>query len=462
MTSEVLDLDAIGQAELIQSGQVSALEVIEGAIRRVEARNESLSVLAGADFERARDRARRDATGPLAGVPFLIKDLIPYPGIRCSMGCRLFANHVPEQSSAYSERIDEAGLTVLGKTTTSELGLLGSTESLLEGVTRNPWDVAMSAGGSSGGSAAAVASRMVPMAHASDGGGSIRIPAALNGVFGFKPSRHRTVASGIDDLNGLLVDHCVSRSVRDSAFLLSLTERDIEGTPRVGFVEGPSADRLRIGFYSETLMGASSVPEVTRVLERTADLCSSLGHTVESISAPPVDGQRVSDSFFVMAGAGIKQLSNVMAPVLGRPPGSEELEPFTLSLLAWFDGLPAEALQDARSAVGDLGRQMAAFLEPYDVVLCPTLPISTVPLGTLAPTLPYDALIERTEHFAGFTPIHNMAGVPAMSVPLFVGTEGLPIGSHFAASMHDEDKLLRLAYELEAAAPWRDRAPPLL
>ncbi len=257
MNDALQSLDATAQAALVASGELTATELVDAAIARIEALDPQLGALASTDFERARSRAASDLSGPFAGVPFLVKDLIAYPGLPHTMGCRLLASQTPTAGTPYSERLDAAGLVVLGKTTTSEFGLLGSTETLLHGVTHNPWDPTRSAGGSSGGSAAAVAARMVPMAHASDGGGSIRIPAAMNGVFGFKPSGDRMAPSSPHDMHGLLVDHCVTISVRDSARMLAATERDDTSLPKVGLVTGASPQRLRIGYYATTLMGAA-------------------------------------------------------------------------------------------------------------------------------------------------------------------------------------------------------------
>ena len=256
MIDDLSNLDAIGQAQLVKAGQISALELVDAAIARIEALEPEVHALAAVDFEGARNRARERPQGPLGGIPFLVKDLIAYPGLRHAMGSRLFASNVATDPTPYSQRLDAAGLIVLGKTTTSEFGLLGSTETLLEGVTRNPWDLTRSAGGSSGGSAAAVASRMVPIAHASDGGGSIRIPAAMNGVFGFKPGATRSRSSGAGRHASNFLSTIVSAgALRDSALLLALTERTDQADQPVGFVAEPLKTRLRIGVYKETLFG---------------------------------------------------------------------------------------------------------------------------------------------------------------------------------------------------------------
>lgn len=459
MTVDLDGLDAVGQAALVKAGELSALELVDAAIARIERLEPHVHALAGADFDQARRWARTQPSGALGGVPFLVKDLTPYPGLRYSMGSRLFAQHVASEPTPYTRRLDEAGLIVLAKTTTSELGLLGSTETLLEGITHNPWAPDRSAGGSSGGSAAAVACGMVPMAHASDGGGSIRIPASMNGVFGFKPSPGRLVQTVPDDMGGWIVDHCVSRSVRDSAWLLASTERADHPAGPVGYIDGPTTQRLRIGVYTQTSMGDEPSPAIGQALERTAALCRDLGHVVDQAPPPPVDGPAISAAFFVVAGSKVAQMATMIEPMLGRPVGADELEPFTLALIARAKGLPEGSVEAALQAGEREGAKLRRHLQGYDVMLCPTVPVDLWPLGTLAPTLETDHLIRRTEQLAGYTAIHTMAQVPAMSVPLEQSPEGWPIGMHFAAAQGGEGRLLRLAYELEAAAPWASRYP---
>ena len=462
MHDELARLDATAQAELVRTGELSCLELVDAAIARIERLEPEIRALATHDFDAARARAADMPGGPqaraLAGVPFLIKDLIPYPGLRYALGVRLFETGLPANPSPLSERLDAAGLVVLGKSTTSEMGLLGSTETLLHGITHNPWHRERSAGGSSGGAAAAVAAGMVPMAHASDGGGSIRIPAAMNGLFGFKPGADRVVPAGVENMNGLVVEHCVSWSVRDSALLLSLTERADQPEP-VGHIRGPDRERLRIGYYRHTLMGQEPCESALSALQATIALCRELGHELIEVSPPAIDGAVISRGFFTLAGAAMAQVTAIVESRIGRAIGADDLEPFTLALLQWFRQLPADAATLAVQQLAQAGQQMRAFLDQVDVALCPTTPVEVYPLGTLAPTLERELLLQRTETLAGYTPIHNIAGVPAMSVPLFVDGAGLPLGSHFAAGPGGEARLLALAYELEAARPWADRRP---
>ncbi|MCA9625218.1 MAG: amidase, partial [Myxococcales bacterium] len=456
-TNELWELDATELAARIARGELSALEAVEAAIARIDALEPKVHALASRDFEAARARARLAPTGPFGGVPFLVKDLLGYPGMRHASGSRLFASLVATEPTPYSEALDAAGLIVLGKTTTSELGLLGSTETLLEGVTHNPWDRSRSACGSSGGSAAAVACRMVPMAHASDGGGSIRLPAAMNGVFGLKPSGGRMRPSAPADMFGLVVDHAVTVSVRDSAQLLALTERPDGELAPVGHVTGPSRERLTIGIYERTLLGAEPGEESRKALEATAGLCRDLGHEVVVVEPPPIDGHVVGEVFFTLAGHFLAQLAEMLAPMLGGPPGPDHLEPFTLAVLAAYRDKPAGAMERALAELERLAKTMQGYLARVDVTLCPTSPIEGMPLGHLAPTLDAELLMQRTAELAGYTAIHNMAKAPAMSLPLFQTAEGMPLGSHFAAARGEDARLLHLAYELEAARPWRGR-----
>ena len=454
-------LDATAQAALIRDGELSALDLVDAAIERIEQNEPAIHALASHDFDAARARARGPLTGPFAGVPFLVKDLVGYPGLPHRMGSRLFAQQVATEHTPYSAALEAAGVVVLGKSTTSELGILGSTETLLEGTTHNPWDHSLSAAGSSGGSAAAVAARMVPMAHASDGGGSIRIPASVNGVFGLKPSGERMRVSGPGDLMGLLVDHCVSWSVRDSAQLFSLTERTDGPLPTIGFVRGPSERRLRVGAYDTTLVGTRPSAANRVAFEETVALLESLGHEVVETEPPPISGAEVGHAFFTLAGQQLSQLAAMVAPMLGRPVGEAELEPATLALIEWFGKQPSEAITEAMALLERAAPLMDDYLGRFDVVLCPTIPIDPSPIGTMPPTLDYETLLDRMKALAGYTPIHNFAKVPAMSVPLHQSEAGLPVGSQFAARRGEEATLFALAYELEAARPWAERVPVL-
>jgi amidase len=465
MTSAVdlAGIDAVELAGLIATGELTAVEAVTACLEGIDQAEPGLGGFVHVDADGALERARQVRAGPLAGVPFAVKDAVPYPGMRWAMGSRLLAGNVAVDHSPYTGALDAAGLVTVGKTATSELSLLGSTETLLEGLTRNPWGQDRSAAGSSGGAAAAVAAGLLPVAHAADGGGSIRVPASVSGLFGFKPSngRMRPTMPAPDGLAALVVDHVVSRTVRDSALLLSVTERaDADASrPQVGYVRHADERRLRIAAWRPTLTGRLPDLEVDAALTATLRLCADLGHDVEEIEAPSVDGDAVSRAFFTFAGQAVDQLASSVVPMLGRDPGPDELEPFTLDLLAWFRELRPTAVESAWTDLRQAAATYETLFDEADVALTPTLATAPWPLGYLAPTLPRAELVERTETTVGYTPIHNMAGCPAMSVPLAWSSRGLPIGMHLAAAPGEDALLLALAYELEDARPWRHLRP---
>lgn len=447
-------LDAVAQAELVARGHASAEELFQACLARIE----RLNPLLGAVVSVA-DRRPSPAPGPLSGVPFLVKDSTPWPGLRWSMGSRLFARQSTARQTPYGALLAKCGLVCVGKSATSELGLLSSTETLLEGATHNPWGLSFSAAGSSGGSAAAVAAGLVPVAHANDGGGSIRHPASACGVFGFKPSRGRTPAafSG-SDFAAMTCDHVISRSVRDSALVLAATEDTATLAP-IGFVKEPLSRRLRIAAWTGTMTHAEPEPVVAEAFADAARLLSSLGHRVELVAAPRFDAEPLLDAFFLVVGAAVAGTVELMDRARPEPVQHEELEPFSWALKEHYDSRGPGALQAARAhfqrAVSTYLRATASF----DAVLTPTLAVSPWPLGYLSPVLEREELVARTARAVGYTPIHNLVGSPAMSVPLCFPSGGLPIGTQLAAAPGADALLLGLAYELERARPWHDRWP---
>jgi amidase len=454
-------LDAVAQAELVARGELTALDLLDACQRRLELMNPLVHAVVSHDFEAARARVKRGVSGPLSGVPFLFKDLYAYPGLRWAFGARVFASNIAAQGSAFSERLDAAGLVTVGKSASSELGLLGSTETLLEGVTHNPWDLALSAAGSSGGAAAAVASGIVPLAHASDGGGSIRVPAAATGLFGLKPSRGRHVpAAPRSDFDVLMSEGFISRSVRDSALSLSLVEDASSDLPPLGYVREASRRRLRIGYTEMTLLGTAPDPEVRRALAASVALCAELGHQLLPAEPPRVDGAALSRAFFASAGHALAGMASGLEQALGRSVGDADFEPFTLALINAARAAGPAALAEAQASFRTATHCYLDGIAPFDVVLTPTLAVPPWPLGWLSPLLSREELIARTEQAVCYTPIHSIAGCPAMSVPLYWTERGVPIGSHFAAAPGREGLLIALAYELEAARPWADRWAP--
>jgi amidase len=462
--------DGVEIAERIRRKDVSALEVAEQAVRAAEALDGSLGVLVTADFERALDKARRldagqaDASAPFAGVPFLVKDLTDYAGLPTRSGSRAMLGLPPAQSQdSYTDALDHAGLVVLGKSATPEYGFLPTTEPVAFAPTRNPWNLEHSSGGSSGGAAAATAAGIVPFAHATDGGGSIRIPAACCGLFGLKPSRGRMIPGrGPRRAIDLVVDHCVSRSVRDSAVLLAATENRAAGAPlpAVGLVASPGAKRLRVGLITETMFGVQPDPEVRTAAENAGKLMESLGHMVEP-ARWPTDGGVFAMDFLALWASGAAELVDVVAQAIGHQPDETLLEPFTLAMAELVHQMPAGGFEQSIARLNADAQTYDRWLQDYDVIISPVLGKPPAPLGWVAPTVSIPELSERLNAYVGYTTLHNVAGAPSMSVPLHWTADGLPVGVQFAGRVGTERMLLELAFELEAAQPWAWRKPPV-
>ena len=457
--------DAISMANLVQSGEATSRELVEQAISRLKEVQPVINVLSAERFEAALKEAGKKGTqnGPFAGVPFLMKDLLEYPGMPFQNGSRMFSGHIGDRGSDYVTQIEKAGLVVLGKTTTPEFGLSCTTEPVLTGITRNPWNTEFSPGGSSGGSAAAVAARVVPFAHASDGGGSIRIPASMTGLFGLKPSRGRNVQARKQGLPGdLSVEHCVSLSVRDSARYLAMTERVDESAPLkpINFVSAPASKRLKIKLIISNFYGEDPDTEVANAVRETARLCESLGHTVEEGSWG-FSGEELITHFMTVwtsAAAGVAGLYQQMS---GKRPDENVLEPWTLKLAEEFSQKPKEAMPQALAYFKKIAGQYDTWFNDIDVMLSPVVKGKGLPIGQMAPDVDYQTLRRDILDFASYTPLHNITGGPAMSVPLNWSSNNLPIGSQFAAAVGEESMLLSLAYELEAAKPWFNKLPPV-
>jgi len=455
--AKLAKLDAIAQAELCASGEVSPAELWSECLERITLLNPLLRAVT--TLAPAASAVRR--AGPLLGVPFLMKDSSPWPGLRWSLGARLFRTRVTQQQTDYGRRLEDAGLVCAGKTALSEFGLLPSTETLLEGATLNPWNLAGSPLGSSGGSAVAVAAGLVPLAHANDAGGSIRAPASACGLFGFKPSRGRTVVanrSGSEFAN-MTSDHCLSRSVRDSALFLSLTE-DRAATAPVGFVREPSTRRLCIAAWTTSMVGEEPEPAVLRAHEQAISLLRGLGHHVECVSAPGYEIPALSDAYYLIAGAAVASVVETIDRTRGEAVQSEELEPFTWALVDALGDSLRDPVADSLAAFARAVKSYNEVTRPFEVVLTPTVGMESVPVGYLSPILARETLLARAARVLGYTPIHNLAGCPAMSVPLHWSDAGLPIGAHFAAAPGQDALLLALGYELERARPWQERWPP--
>ena len=454
--------DAHGQADLLRSGEVTVPELIEAAITRIERLDPQLNAITHRGFEQARRRAgATDHDGSeggrhLSGVPYLLKDSLEYPGMPAFAGSRSRDATPSTHAYAYIERFDDQGLIPLGMTSMPEFGLMPSTEPLRHGPTHNPWRSNVSAGGSSGGAAAAVASGMVPLAQASDAGGSIRIPAACCGLVGLKVSRGGNIRARaqnlIDDL--LCSDILLARSVRDAAWAYNIARPDT-----MPMVPGqPGERRLRIAVDLARLDGIAPAAEVAEAIEKTATLCGRLGHRVERMRMP-VDGPAVMDGFQVLwsyLGVEIVEQFQHLHPT--RNP-AEYLEPWTLGLAHWGRQFGGPELERAFQSMMRASHSLEALFRDYDVVLSPVVSEPPPPLGQLAPTRPFPELLPTTLQYMGYTQLQNMAGTPALSLPLFTTADGLPLGSMFAAGRGQDATLLSLAFELEQAQPWGHRWP---
>ena len=473
MTDDLARLDAVAQADLVRTGQASPLELVDAAIARIEALDPRLNAVIHRRFERAREEAAGELPdGPFRGVPFLLKDLWPTSaGDPFHMGIQGFkdAGYVHPEDANLTKRYREAGFVIVGRTNTPELGLVATTEPLAYGPTRNPWDPERGPGGSSGGAAAAVASGMVPCANASDGGGSIRIPAAMCNLVGLKPSRGRGSMGPIREEWGVSVQHVVSHSVRDTAAVLDATWSPFPGDGVVAPPPGrPWVDEigvvepLRIGVLDHAI-GVPTDPECTAAARRGAELCAALGHHVED--AHPAELDRMADHgplVTTMWAVGAKASLASLAGLLGRELTEDDVEPGTWALAEWGGSFSALDLASAQGAMGQVRRRLAAWWEEYDLLITPTTAAPPPPLGQLVATEeePLRGLIGSTP-YATFTAVFNQSGQPAISVPLHRTADGLPVGTQFVAAYGREDLLIRVAAQLEQEVRWADTRAPV-
>lgn len=451
-------LDGHAQAQLLRDGEITSLELVESAITRIERLEPELNALTLRSFEAAREKAAAcTAPSGMQGVPYLLKDGLDYPGLPSRSGSRAKAEARPATAlSEYVRRLDQSGLLPLGKTNVPEFGLLPTTESLLYGPAHNPWALDRSPGGSSGGAAVCVAAGMVAFGHAADGGGSIRIPASCCGVVGLKPGRGSNVRARDPHLleDFLVNDVLLSRSVRDTAWAFAL--HNPAGRPMVQ--PHGSSKKLRIAVAPRSLLGDLPHPDVADAISHTARLCSDLGHIVEE-AAPDIDGPSVSGTFKTLWGylaCGIVDLVRAAHPQARL---DALLEPWTLELAEWSQALEGADLERAFAEATRATSQLRSFLERYDAILSPVVRTPPPKIGALGPTQPISRLMPEMFDYVSYTPLHNLTGTPALSLPLYASKEGLPIGSMFAADRGKEDVLLDLAYQLERAHPWADRWP---
>ena len=474
MTSDLTDLDATAQAALVRNGEVTASELLEATIEKIERLNPTLNAVVIKAYDDARRAVGRGLpAGPFTGVPYLLKDLgLEAAGLPLHEGSVFLKDYVSERDSTVVSRLRKAGLVVLGRTGSPELGMKPTVETRIHGTTRNPWDLARSTGGSSGGSAAAVASGLVPMAGANDAGGSIRIPASACGVFGLKPTRARNPYGPHygDVFGGVCVDHAVTRTVRDSAALLDATHGPDVGDPYIAppperlYVDelGAPTGRLRIAFTKLPADDRKAHPDCIAAVEATARLCDELGHEVferDLVELTP----DVGESIGTMYGAAVDWCLKYWARELGRDPKDDELEPFTRALREHGKAISGGDYLMAVTTLQAFSRRVALAMTGFDVWLSPTLGTPPPLLGTMTDTEedPWRGNEIAADLVAFPLVTANITGNPAMSVPL-AWTAGLPIGSHFMARFGREDVLFRLAAQLEEARPWTGRRPTAL
>ena len=468
--SDYRRFDAVGLAELVSRKETSPAELLQAALSRAAQVQPQLNPIVLDMSEQGRAAAAGPIKGPLAGVPFLIKDVsMPVAGAVTGSGSDLMANTPPAaEDGALVKAYRQAGLVIFGKSATPEFGLAATTEPRASGVVRNPWNPALSPGGSSGGASCAVASGILPAAHGSDGGGSIRIPASACGLFGMKPSRGRvSLAPAGEGWGGLSVHHALTRSVRDSALLLDISCQPQPGDPywleppQVPFLDAVQRPpgKLRIAFTTDALITGSLHADCIEAVRDAAQLCESLGHSVEE-ARPNVDFLAMAVAANVLVSAGTAATVAIEAERRGRPVERDEVEAVTWAVLEAARGFSATDAARASRTLHSLSRQLAGFFETYDVLITSTLGRPPVPLGEIATNGEIDGYAERLYSFIPNTQPFNISGQPAMSVPLFWNAEGLPIGVQFAAKGGAEALLFQLAGQLEAARPWFDRVAP--
>jgi amidase len=453
-TDDVLaDHDAVALAELIRRGEISAREAADAAIARAEKVEPALNAVVYDEYDRVQPST---VDGPLAGVPTYVKDNTDLRGMPTNHGTAAYVGKPALKDGPYARQYLSAGMTVLGKSRLPEFGFNASTEFADAEPTRNPWNPEHSPGASSGGSAALVASGVVPIAHANDGGGSIRIPAACCGLVGLKPSRGRHVDG--DQARSmpinLVSEGVVTRSVRDTATFVAAMERDWRNTalPPIGLVEGPANRRLRVGVLTASLGGVDADAETAATVAETADRLGKMGHDV-SPAELPVGDEFVEDfitywgflAFFVGA-LGKRTIDRAFDP--------SKLDGFTQGLRETyrrrFHRTPATLFRLSR-----VKHAYAGMLREHDVILSPVLAHPAPKLGHLSPNVPFDELLTRLRHYVAYTPLNNVAGTPAISLPAGASAAGLPIAVQISAAHGDERTLLELAFALEQDRPWR-------
>lgn len=470
---EYSDFDGLGLAELVRKGEVSAAELVEAAIERIERRNDALNAVVFKGYDEARAAARgKLPDGPFRGVPFLVKDHdVAVGGWPTTHGSRFLRDNIEPVDSGLVRRFRESGVVLLGKTNAPEFGITGTTEGAFLGVCRNPWNLNHSTGGSSGGSSAAVAAGIVLMAHAADGLGSIRIPAACCGLVGLKTTRDRNpdLPDGYDYAFGLVVSHVVSRTVRDSAAMLDATAKPEPASPYPAppkerpYVEEitRAPGRLRIAWQAEPPESRPVDPEVQVALEQTATLLRALGHEVIERGLD-LDYRALNAAYGPPSAANFAAGMRRLIERVGREPEPDELEHLSWGGLRAGRTVTGEEVMWGLQELRMLNRRTLAFFEDIDVYLCPVMTAPPPPIGYLDPVAVRAREVnQRQGRLFPYTAPFNVSGQPSLSLPLAWSAGGLPIGMMFTAKYADEAVLFRLAAQLEKECPWKDKRPPV-
>ncbi len=474
--SEYGELDGLGLAELVSRREVTALELVEEAIARIERLNPELNAVVEKLYDAAREAAAKPGPGSFGGVPYVLKDMTAQlEGSRTTHGSRINAELPPSTyDSEIVKRFKQAGLITVGRTNTPELALATTTEPLLHGPTRNPWNTDRTTGGSSGGSAACVAARIVPIGHGGDGGGSLRMPSSCCGIVGFKPSRMRTPHG--PDVSSIWESCCgefvMTRSVRDSAWLLD----EVAGQDVGAYYSAPAQERpfreevqrdpgrLRIAWSARGPDKVETAPECVAAAEHSAKLCADLGHDVEEAvpQIPSELAEQFGDAFLGLIAIESARDADEFAAATGKTINEDTFEPTNLSFIEHgrsFSGVDAVRM---RRVMHDTARACGPFFEKYDIYISPTLAKPPVPLGDIDTTCPdWLEFFSHMFEFMPFTSLFNCTGSAGVSLPLFWDGNNLPIGTQFISRMGRDGLVLSLAAQLEQAEPWADRNPPV-
>ncbi len=473
LAAEYDKYDALGLAELIAKKQITSQELLNAVRQRVETLNPKLNAFCDLFFDKAETQIKTGAgNGAFKGVPFALKDIgIHMAGVKTTSGSRAFKNYTPNFDSTLVERYKQSGLVIFGRTNSPEFGLTTTTESVLFGQTRNPWNLERTSGGSSGGASAAVSARILPAAHGSDGGGSIRIPASCCGLFGFKPTRGRVPMgpTQFESWNGCSHHHVLTISVRDSAALLDATAGAEPGSPFFSpkparpFLKevGAPTGKLRIALAIEPTTGGPVDPECRQAAMDAAKLCESLGHRVEETRLP-IEDAVMRGAFLTVLRVSLARVLDDAGKTLGRAITDKDVEPITWLIAQAGKAISSIEYSRAIATMHQTGLTLARFMQRYDVILSPTLAKPPVPLGVLSLSRnDVQAYGKDVGEFGPHTALYNATGQPSMSVPLHWTKDGLPVGVMFSGRFGEDDLLFRLAAQLEKAKPWAGRKPKI-